>query len=140
VNSSAQNRQRSRWVGVFLWFGALMAFLAGITLVWHGTKLDKIWTLNPRAYNALSPFGTTAGVLFLALAAALAIAATGWLMRRRWGWWLAVIIIGTQVLGNVTNILYGHIVEGGVGVAIAGSLVFYMTRPFVRVHFAVKPK
>jgi hypothetical protein len=117
-----------------------MAFLAGITLAWRGTMLDKIWTLNPRAYNALSPFGTTAGILFLALALALAIAATGWLIRRRWGWWLAAIIIGTQVLGNVTNILFGHIVEGGVGVAIAGSLLFYMTRPFVRVHFVAKPK
>jgi hypothetical protein len=117
-----------------------MAFLAGITLVWHGTMLDKVWALNPRAYHELSPWGATAGVLFLALAVALAIAAIGWLMRRRWGWWLAVVIIGTQVLGNVTNILYGHIVEGGVGAAIAGSLVFYMTRPFVRVHFVAKPK
>jgi hypothetical protein len=117
-----------------------MASLAGITLVWRGTALDRIWTLNPRAYNELAPLGERIGFLFLSLAAALAIAGTGWLKRRRWGWQLAVVIIGTQVLGDVTNIFYGRIIQGVVGVTIAGALLFYMTRPYVRASFVAKPK
>lgn len=80
------------------------------------------------------------GLLFLSLAAALAIAGTGWLKRRRWGWQLAVVIIGTQVLGDVTNIFYGRIIPGVVGVTIAGALLFYMTRPFIRACFVTIPK
>lgn len=127
-------------VGTFLVFGAVMASLAGVTLVWRGTPLDRIWTLNPRAYSELSPLGKPVGLVFLSLAAALVIAATGWMKGRRWGWQLAVIIIGTQVLGDVMNILSGRIIQGAVGVTIAGALLFYMTRPFIRACFVSAPK
>ena len=127
-------------IGVFLLFGAVMAFIAGTTLVRRGTALDRMWALNPRAYDELAPLGKTVRLLFLSLAAALALAATGWLKRRRWGWQLAVAIIGTQVLGDFVNIFFGRPVQGLVGVAIAGALLFYITRPYVRAAFAVKPK
>jgi hypothetical protein len=127
-------------VGIFLFFGAIMASLAGITLVWRGTALSRIWTLNPRAYSELAPLGKPIGLLFLSLAAALASAGTGWLKRRRWGWQLSVVIIGMQILGDVTNIFYGHIIQGLAGVAIGGALLFYMTRPFIRACFAPIPK
>ena len=38
-------------VGIFLFFGATMASLAAITLLWRGTSLDRIWSLNPAAYG-----------------------------------------------------------------------------------------
>jgi hypothetical protein len=127
-------------IGVFLLFGATMAAVAGITLVWRGTALDRMWALNPRAYNELAPLGKAVGLLFLSLAVALAIAGIGWLARRRWGWLLAVVIIGAQLLGNLVNIVVGRVVEGVVGILTAGALLFYMTRPHVRVNFAVKPQ
>ena len=34
-------------IGLFLLFGMTMAALAGTTLVWPGTTLDRIWVLNP---------------------------------------------------------------------------------------------
>jgi hypothetical protein len=127
-------------VGIFLFFGAVMASLAGITLVWRGTALDRIWTLNPRAYNELAPLGKPIGFLFLFLAVSLVLASAGWLKRRRWGWQLAVAIIGTQVLGDVTNIFYGRIIQGAVGATIAGALLFYMTRQSIRACFVKMPK
>ena len=127
-------------VGIFLFFGAVMASLAGITLVWRGTPLDRIWTLNPRAYNELAPLGKPIGFLFLFLAVSLVLASAGWLKRRRWGWQLAVAIIGTQVLGDVTNIFYGRIIQGAVGATIAGALLFYMTRQSIRSCFVKMPK
>ena len=38
-------------MGIFLLFGAFVAFLAGTTLVWPGTVLDLMWDLNPHAYQ-----------------------------------------------------------------------------------------
>jgi len=127
-------------IGIFLLFGAVMASLAGITLVWRGTALDSMWTLNPRAYRELAPWGQPIGFLFLSLAVVLALAGTGWLKRKRWAWWLAVVIIGTQVLGDATNFFYRRTLQGVVGVTIAGALLIYMTRPYVRAIFAVRPK
>jgi hypothetical protein len=36
---------------------------------------------------------------------------------------LAAAIIGTQVLGDITNIFCGHIIQGLVGIAMAGVLL-----------------
>jgi len=123
-------------VGVFLIFGALMAFLAGTTLVWRGTILDRIWVLNAPAYARLAPFGKTVGIPFLFLSATLLLAGIGWFSRRLWAWRLAVAIIATQVLGDLVNLLLGDFVRGGVGLVIAAALLFYLLRPRIRAAFA----
>lgn len=118
-----------------MFFGATMASLAGTTLLWQGSVLDRMWALNPTAYKQLAPFARAAGILFLTLSAALAVAGTGWFRRRSWGWGLAVVIIAIQVLGDLVNIFLGDFVRGGTGVIIAGALLFYLLRPAVRAAF-----
>ena len=122
-------------VGVFLFFGSAMAFLAGTTLVWKGTALDCIWVLNPLAHQRLAPLGKSVGIPFLILSALLALAAVGWFQRRLWGWWLAVAIIAAQVLGDAMNLFLGHFLQGAAGVLIAGALLFYLLRPKIRAAF-----
>jgi hypothetical protein len=125
-------------VGIFLCFGATMASLAGTTLIWRGTPLDRIWSLNVEAYRELEPLGRIVGIVFLALAVALAAAATGWFRRRLWGWRLAVGIIATQILGDLANLLRGDFLRGGAGCVIASALLFNLLRPQVRVVFTGK--
>jgi hypothetical protein len=122
-------------VGIFLFFGAVMASLAGTTLLWRGTILDRMWVLNSAAYKRLVPLGGVAGMLFLLLGTALAVAGTGWFKRRLWGWRLAVVIIATQVLGDLVNLLRGDVVKGAIGFTIAGGLLFYLLRSEVRAAF-----
>jgi hypothetical protein len=122
-------------VGIFLFFGATMACLAGATLLWRGTIFDRIWALNAPAYSRLAPFGKTVGVLFLLLSATLLFAGAGWFKRRRWGWRLAVAIIVTQVLGDILNALTGDVIRGGIGFIIAAALLVYLLRPQVRSAF-----
>lgn len=122
-------------IGIFLLFGALMAFLAGTMLIWPGTALDRLWALNMRAYWQLAPFRNSAGVLFLALGAILSAAGIGWLRRRRWGLRLAAILFAAQVLGNLMNAFTGDIVRGGVGFIIAAALLIYILRSNVRALF-----
>ena len=122
-------------MGIFLVFGAVMATLAGTTLVWRGTFLDRMWALNAPAFNRLAPYGKTIGIPFLLLGAALAIAATGWFRHRLWGWWLTVAIITTQVFGDLVNAFRGEFVRGGVGFIIAGALLTYLLTTRVRAAF-----
>jgi hypothetical protein len=123
-------------VGIFLLFGAIMACLAGTTLVWRGTVLDGIWPINAPAYRRLAPFGKTVGIPLLLLGATMAVAGTAWFKRRVWGWRLAVAIIAIQVFGDLVNTFMGDLVRGGVGFVIAGALLLYLLRPQVRCAFA----
>ena len=123
-------------IGIFLFFGALMASLAAITLLCRGTVLDRLWALNPTAYEQLAPLGRIVGVFFLVLGVTLTTAGIGWFRRCLWGWKLAVVIIATQVLGDVANCLRGDFVRGGTGVVIAGALLLFLLRSKVRATFA----
>jgi hypothetical protein len=123
-------------IGMFLFFGAIMASLAAITLLWRGTVLDRLWALNPIAYKQLAPLGGTVGILFLLLGAALTTAGIGWFRRRLWGWRLAVVIITTQVLGDVVNCARGDFLRGGTGVLIAGALLLFLLQPKLRAMFS----
>ena len=122
-------------MGIFLFFGAIMAGLAATTLLWQGTALDRIWILNPAAHAQLAPLGGIVGILFLLLGTALATAGVGWFRRRLWGWRLAVAIIAIQVLGDVVNCVRGDWLRGGTGVIIAGALFLLLLRPRIRTAF-----
>jgi hypothetical protein len=122
-------------MAVFLVFGATMATLAGITLLFPGSFLDPIWRLNPEAGEQLYQLGREIGIAFLGLGAAMVAAAIGWIKRRFWGWALAVIIIASQVLGDLVNALRGEFLKGAVGVVIAAALLAYLIRPVTRGAF-----
>ena len=122
-------------IGIFLFFGATMAGLASTTLIWRGTALDRVWVLNPTAYVQLSPLGSAIGALFALLCAALAAAGVGWFRRRLWGWRLTVIIIAMQVFSDFFNVARGNWLQGGIGVVVAGALLFYLLTPQIRRAF-----
>ncbi len=42
-----------------------MAILAASTLLSPGSRLDRLWVLNPMAYKRLAPLGHKVGILFL---------------------------------------------------------------------------
>lgn len=122
-------------IGTFLLLGAGAAFLAGMTLVWRGTVLDRMWTVNPRAYNQLAPYGKIIGIPFLLLGIVLASSGVGWLKRREWGWRLVTVIIVTQALGNFVTALMGGVTKGMVGFIISSALFIYLLRPKVKSAF-----
>ncbi len=88
-----------------------------------------------RHYKQLALLGAKIGILFLLLGAALITAGIGWFRRRLWGWRLAVVIIATQVLGDVLNCFRSDWLRGGTGVIIAGALLLLLLQPRVRAMF-----
>ena len=76
-------------IGVFLFFGAAMASLAATTLLWRGTVLDRVWTLNRAGYRQLSPLGPRSDC-YSSPECSTSHVGIGWFRHRRWGWRLAV--------------------------------------------------
>jgi hypothetical protein len=64
-------------IGIFFFFGSLMAIYAAITLAKPGTILDRAWVLNPMAYAPLAPLGRVVALPFAVLAATLFAAGVG---------------------------------------------------------------
>jgi hypothetical protein len=127
-------------VGIFLFFGAVMASLAGLTLVRPGTLLDRIWVLNQNAHTRLAPWGPSVGVLFLILATTLTASGIGWFRRKTWGWQLSVAIIGIQMLGDLVNALTGDLARGAIGFIVAAALLLYLRSSTVRNAFVHENK
>lgn len=113
-----------------------MAWLAGTTLLWRGTALDRLWVLNRPAHEQLILLGPGVGAIFLLLGAVLGAAGVGWFLRRPWGWRLAVAILVIQGFGDLANLLRGDFLRGGVGFTIAGLLLLYLLRRGVRSMFS----
>ena len=124
-------------IGIFWFFGAVMAAYACVTLLWPGTALDRLWNLNVSTHVQLLLMGRAIGFLFLVLGAALLATGIGWSKRRAWGWTLGVILLATQVTGDLASAAMGEYLRGGVGVVVAGSLLFYLFRPNVKHVFAM---
>jgi hypothetical protein len=133
MDSSEPDRPRGFVaIGVFFLFGAAMAAYAAITLLKPGTFLDALWALNKPGHAGLVLLGRGAVFLFAVLSVLLGLAAAGWFRRKRWGWILGVTIIAINATGDLINAVMGEWLKGAFGVAIAGLLLIYMTRPGVR--------
>jgi hypothetical protein len=128
-------------LGVFLiapFFAITTCILLGVgaALLWPGSKLEIIWKLYPARRALLMPYRMWLGPVFLMLAIVMVSASIGCFRSRIWGWWLAVAIFLVNGLSDVAQIFMGHFLEGGIGVAAAGAILFYLSRPNVRGAFA----
>jgi hypothetical protein len=70
-------------------------------------------------------------VVALALIAGLIAAGVGLLQGRRWGWYLAMVMIGLSVVLDIyrVNLL---------GLLIDALIIFLLTRPAIRAKFGVR--
>jgi len=112
-----------------------MAVLAGTMLLWPGTVLDRLWSLNPAAHKAFAPLGNSIGLLFYLLSIVLLTAAVGWIKQRIWGWRLTVAIVSSQVGVDFVNLIRGDFLRGCIGLLIAGSLLIFLLRSNIRTMF-----
>lgn len=128
-----------RVMGVCFWFAATAALYAAVTLAWPGTPLDRLWAVNPAGHAGLAPLGRVMGLPFLALAIVAAIVGRGWLQRRRYAWYGAVIGSSLNLLGDLGQALVGRWWAALVGVIAAGLILVYLARPSTRQHFQSQP-
>jgi hypothetical protein len=123
--------------GIFLiaiFFALATCILVGVgtALLFPGSAVEAVWRLYPERRALLMPYRHWLAPGFLMLAVAMASASIGCFRLRKWGWWLAVAIFAVNGLGDLMQLVLGHFVEGGIGVAAAGLILFYLSRRKVR--------
>ena len=123
-------------LSIFFLAGAVISFVASISLLAPDSFLRPMWRLNPRAQENLSMLGFWAVVLLGTVSLLCAAAAIGLWRTARWGYWLAITLIVVNLIGDVTNVLLGTEPRAIVGVPIAGLILAYLLSKRVRLFFS----
>ncbi|MFS8064554.1 MAG: hypothetical protein ACMG5Z_08175 [Luteimonas sp.] len=123
-------------LGSFLVLSTAMAFLAGLSLLFHGSILDKMWVVNPDAYMQLMPYSQIAGIGFMFLAPMLTITGYGLFKLKKWGWYMGTGIISLNALGDLANLFRGEILKGTTSFIIAGIILWFLLKKSTRKIFS----
>jgi hypothetical protein len=75
--------------------------------------------------------GGSLPILLVLVVAGLIAAGVGLLQGRRWGWYLAMVVVGLTV---VLDLLRGNLI----GLLIDALIIFLLTRPATRAKFGVR--
>lgn len=90
--------------------------------------------------------GATAGaaigglfaILFVALGLVALVSGIGLLMRKRWGWYLALVWAALQVLQGLASLVGLEVFSALTGLAIGGLVAWYLLSPRVQAWFGVQ--
>src|SRR5687768_825451 len=113
-------------LSIFFLAGAATSLTASLSLLRPNSFLESMWRLNPRAQESLSSLGLWAVLLMAIVSVFCAAAAIGLWRGSRWGHWLAVGLIATNLIGSVTNVLLGTEPGAIVGIPIAVAILLYL--------------
>jgi hypothetical protein len=124
--------RRHYWFAAFFAFGATMCLLTVMLLVFPGTKLDSLWSLNPDAHVAFQSVGGWSILLMLAVGTGCALTAIGLWRGTLWGIRLGLAILLVNIIGDLVNVVTRHDFRPLVGLPIAGAMIFYLARGATR--------
>ena len=124
-------------LSIFFLTGAVISLTASVSLLLPGSFLkEAMWQINPRAHENLTSLGPWAVILMLTVSMVCAAAALGLWWTSRWGYWLAVGLIATNLIADVLNVLFGNEPRAIVGVPVAAAILAYLMRRKVRNFFS----
>ncbi len=113
---------------IFFLFGALMAGVTALLLLFPGTAMDALWRLNPQAREGFVAIGKTAVLMMLIVCAACATTAAGLWRSTRWGYWMALAILSLDIVGDTLNSVVNRDWRTLIGLPIGGLLIVYLHR------------
>ena len=122
-------------IALFL-FGTAASFLSVLSLTFPGSFLDPIWQLNPHARTGFNTMGSWAIVLMSAVCVACVFTAIGLWRGLRWGYWLAVLMLVVNLVGELANVISGIEPMAIVGIPIVLLVLVYMMRHRTRSFFS----
>ena len=136
--SLARTAHRPRGItalSIFFLAGAAISLTASFSLLRPNSFLQSMWRLNPRAQENLSSLGLWAVLLMATVSVFCAAAAIGLWRGSGWGYWVAIGLIATNLIGDITNVLLGTEPRAIIGIPIAGAILLYLLSKKVRRSF-----
>jgi hypothetical protein len=115
-------------LAAFFAFGATMCALTIVLLLFPGTPLDSLWSLNPDAHLAFQSLGNWSVALMVTVGVGCAFAAIGLWQGMLWGTRLALVILSLNIIGDLFNALVRHDYRALVGLPVGGAMIFYLAR------------
>lgn len=106
-------------------------------LLWvPGTRLDRMWALNPAGQAAFAGHtGYVATILLLVGLLSLA-AGVGLWRGQSWAWLLSLALFGTNAIGNLVSLAITHDwFQGLAGIVIDAAFIFQLLQPNARRFF-----
>lgn len=115
-------------LAIFFAFGTCISALTIGLLLFPGSAFDSLWRLNPEAQAAFQWIGRLSILLMAIVGVACAFAAVGLARNAKWGRWLGILILATNLVGDLTNACVRHDFRTLIGVPIAAAMIFYLAR------------
>ena len=117
-------------------FGTVASFVSFVALAFPGSLLEPLWKLNPRAHEGFATMGPWAIVLMCVVCLACALTSVGLWRGTRWGYWLGVVMLAVNLLGDIANVLVGTERKALIGVPIVVVILIYLASRRVRSFFS----
>ncbi len=105
-----------------------MCTLTTALLLFPGTPLDSLWSLNPDAHLAFQSLGNWSLAFMVTVGIACAFAAIGLWRGTLLGTRLALIILSLNIIGDLFNAIVRHDYRALIRLPIGGAMIFYLAR------------
>ena len=123
-------------VAAFLFAATAVSVTVGVSLMVRGAFSDWLWSLNRPAEASFRKLGSISSVLLLALGIATFAGALGLLQRRKWAWWLAVVLFAINGGGDIVSLaVTGDWLRSVSGTVICSVFLYSLCRDPVRLYF-----
>ena len=109
-------------------FGVTASLISVISLTFPGSLLEPVWKLNPRAREGFARMGGWSILLMSLVCVTCLVTAIGLWRGFRWAYWLAVLVLTINLVGNVINVLVGTDRRALVGIPIVLLLLTYLLK------------
>jgi len=106
--------------------GVLASSASCLALLFPESILRNVWRLNPPAETALRALGSWAIVLMTAVCIACAVACSGLLRRRVYGYWAALALLTVNGISDLVAAIARGDSRTLIGVPIAVALILYL--------------
>ena len=122
-------------LAVFFIFGSAVSVLTCAALLFPGGILEPMWRLKPEAHEQFLRMGLWGVALMVAVGLACALSAYGLLVFARWGYWLALSLIGLNLVSDLADAVLRADFRTLIGLPIGGAMIAYLLSAPVKRRF-----
>ena len=123
-------------VAAILFAATAIAVAAGGSLLFPNPLLDRLWTLNKPGEATFRSLGRVSGLPLLVIGAATCAAAVGLIKRKKWAWWLAVLLFAINGCTDVVGLIVArNWVRSGSSLVICAVFLYSLSRARVTQYF-----